>query len=453
VKHVPFLISMRRSSPYLSRNRSKPGAPCFHRAVIFVLPLIFVALNFLPERSFCQAVDMALVLVIDTSGSIDPSEYALQFAGYAAAFRDPPAIEAMTSGPNKAIAVDVLVFSDSVTRMMGWEIIDDKASALRVADLLKNAPRVQIGGTYLAQAINAAVMELADCPYIPAVSTIDVSGDGPDNEGLPVNINNPFDLLKLMSGMQTAQWSQQLDNNAYRLRELRDHMRHEGININCVAIQDPEMKGYFEKNVMSGKASFTLFASSFQAFTTVIQKKILREIRAGIKLSMSREISNKGPARNVGKPDPAAPGGDRKTDERERPKLAGSGAGDAAGLEKQVPTPAGMKADEPAGQKSMSLAAPADVTRSIRFIVRDADTQFPLNEIKISSASADSLPEVGDAGACPGQMIATVVLKEGRPVELTLSAAGYEAKTFTVSKDTPERCEIRLSRLPMKIVW
>ena len=445
---------MRRSSPHLSQYCIKLGVSSFRRAGVFILPLVFVALYFLPTRSFCQSVDMALVLVIDTSGSIDPSEYALQFAGYAAAFKDPAAIEAMTSGPNKAIAVDVLVFSDSVTRVMGWEIVHDKDSSLRVANLMENAPRVQIGGTFLAQALNAAIMELADCPFIPGVSTIDVSGDGPDNEGQgPVAAVNIFDVLQQITGKQTSHWSQQLDNNAYRLRELRDHVQHKGININCVAIQDPGMKGYFEKNVMSGNASFTLFASSFQTFATVIQKKILREIREGIKLSVSRESSNKGPTRSVTKPGPSAPAGDVKTKEREKPKAASSGADDELSLVKQVPPPTDMNANALPGQKSMSSALPPDMTRSIRFTVRDADSLFPLNEIKIGSASANSLPVVEDVGACPGQMMATVVLKEKRPVELSISAAGYEAKTFTVSQDTPERCDIRLTRLPMKIVW
>ena len=441
------LRSMRRGSHSSHQNRSKPGVPCFHRGCAFTLALLFIALFFLPERAFCQAVDMALVLVIDTSGSIDESEYKLQFGGYAAAFRDPAAIEAMTSGPNKAIAVDVLVFSDSVTRIMGWEIIHDKASSLRVADLLENAPRVQIGGTFLAQAIKAAIMELTDCPFIPAVSTIDVSGDGPDNEGLPINID-VIDLLKVLTGRQPAQWSQQLDNNAYRLRELRDHVHHQGININCVAIEDPGMKTYFKKNVMSGSASFTLFASSFRTFATVIQKKILREIQAGIKFSISKEISSKAQSLDNSAP---LPGGDVETKEREKRTVSNAGTNDA--VEKK-PLPQGeMKADEHSGEKSMSFTAPANVSRKIRFVVRDSDSRLPLNEIKISSASANSLSDVEDVAGCPGQMLATVGLKEGQPVELTISAAGYEAKALTVSKDTPDRCEILLSRLPMKIIW
>jgi len=395
---------------------------------------------------------MALVLVIDTSGSIDDSEYALQFAGYAAAFKDPAAIEAMTSGPNKAIAVDVLVFSNSVTRVMGWEIVHDAASSLRVADLLENAPRAQLGGTFLAQAVNAAIVELADCPFIPVVSTIDVSGDGPDNEGLAVNINNPFDFLMLMAGKQTVQQSQQLDNNAYRLRELRDLVRHKGININCVAIQDPEMKPYFEKNVMTGKTSFTLFASSFQTFATVIQKKILREIREGIKLSISREASNKSQSRSDDKI-ASVPAGDAKTKEGENLQITGNGTNSAVDLEKQPLPQIVMKADETAGPKSMTSTLLVDVSRKLRFIVRDSDTHFPLIELKITSADGDCLTDVMNVGGCPGQLLATVKLKGGQPVELTLGAAGYEAKAFAVSQDTPERCEILLSRLPMKIVW
>lgn len=391
---------------------------------------------------------MALVLVIDTSGSIDQSEFALQFAGYAAAFKDPAAIEAMTSGPSRAIAVNVLVFSDSVTSVMGWEIIHDEASSLRLAGLLENAPRSQLGGTFLGQAVNAAIMELADCPFTPSVSTIDVSGDGPDNEGVgPITATDLLDFFQQIIGKQTARWDQQLDKNAYRLRELRDLVQRNGININCLAIQDPDMKTYFEKNVMTGDASFTLFASSFETFATVIQKKILREIQEGIHLSMSRDVSDKGRNRSLGKLAPA-PGGEVKTNRI--PKVTGDETTGTASMDTRNPPSSDMKAGD-VGQKSMS--ASNDTRRSIRFTVRDADSQFPLDDIKITSASAESIAEVAELSACPGQMLATIVLKEGRPTELTISAAGYEEKTFTVSVDTPERCPVRLSRLPMKMVW
>jgi len=415
--------------------------------------VVFIfAFQFVPERAFCQSVDMALVLVIDTSGSIDPDEYQLQFAGYAEAFRDPGVIKEMTSGPSKAIAVDVLVFSDSVTRLVGWEIIHNKASANRVADMLENAPRIQIGGTYIAQALQAAVMELADCPFIAASSTIDLSGDGPDNEGIQIDLPTPFELLAIIVGKQTNQWNPQHSRNAYKVRELRDLVRNKGININCVAIQDPAMKGYFEKNVMSGKSSFTLFASSFRAFTTVIKKKILREVRTAIQISVAKDAGE-------AKPDLSPEASARSAHEGDTSESPGSSnnqdsnAGNAQSADGVLPQGEAIQSSVTPPGTSISNAVPAVLTRRITLVVRDSRTRFPLDEVMVTSTDPGHLTAVEDVRGRPGQMLVTVELKGGQSTGLSISASGHEAKAFSVSEDTPDRCEILLEKLPMKLIW
>lgn len=196
-----------------------------------------------------QGVDLALVLLIDNSGSIDTGESSLQFNGYADAFRSPDLVKAMTSGPNGAIAVNVLIFSDKVLSLGGWRIIDGPGSAASFADLLRSAPRNGIGGTHIAQALEAAVGELASCPYPAQAATIDLSGDGPDNEGEMIDAASVVNLFLAIVGVQTAQWTAQTQQNAYRVQRLRNSIRARGVNINCVAIQDPDLQDYFEQYV------------------------------------------------------------------------------------------------------------------------------------------------------------------------------------------------------------
>ena len=52
-----------------------------------------------------QYVDLALVLAVDASGSVDRVRFELQKQGYVAAFRHPRVLQAIQSGPTQSIAV------------------------------------------------------------------------------------------------------------------------------------------------------------------------------------------------------------------------------------------------------------------------------------------------------------------------------------------------------------
>src|SRR5437899_6591334 len=84
------------------------------------------------------AVDVALVLAVDVSLSIDAEEFALQRAGYAAAFRNERVVAAITGGSIGAIAVTYLQWSGArdQQQVVGWRVITDRRSAARFADEL-----------------------------------------------------------------------------------------------------------------------------------------------------------------------------------------------------------------------------------------------------------------------------------------------------------------------------
>jgi hypothetical protein len=88
------------------------------------------------------SVDLELVLAIDASSSVDETEWALQQQGYAAAFRDERVLAAIRSGPNKSIAVAVLVWADSSLPKWGsdWFILSLDHEAERFGAFPKAAP-------------------------------------------------------------------------------------------------------------------------------------------------------------------------------------------------------------------------------------------------------------------------------------------------------------------------
>src|SRR5437667_9244711 len=105
--------------------------------------LFFCAVVATPVRGEI-VVDVALVLAVDVSLSIDAEEFALQRAGYAAAFRSERIVNAITGGSAGALAVTYLQWSGAreQQQVIGWRLITDRISAARFADELATSTRV-----------------------------------------------------------------------------------------------------------------------------------------------------------------------------------------------------------------------------------------------------------------------------------------------------------------------
>jgi Protein of unknown function (DUF1194) len=74
---------------------------------------IFVALALTGSASpaMARTVDLALVLAVDVSGSVNSERFELQRQGYAKAFASREIIEAIAAGENHAIAVTFVEWS------------------------------------------------------------------------------------------------------------------------------------------------------------------------------------------------------------------------------------------------------------------------------------------------------------------------------------------------------
>jgi len=199
-----------------------------------------------------SAVDVALVLAVDVSLSIDAEEFALQRAGYAAAFRNERVVAAITGGSIGAVAVTYLQWSGAreQQQVVGWRRITDRLSAARFADELAATGRVVAGGsTSLSGAIEAAGRLLRESGYTTERRIIDISGDGSNNSG-------------------------KLPNFA------RDEAITGGITINGLAIlkNEPFLDAYYATNVVGGRGAFVMTARDFDDFAEAILAKLIREV-------------------------------------------------------------------------------------------------------------------------------------------------------------------------------
>ena len=221
------------------------------RANATLAALLLWAVTAAPARGEI-VVDVALVLAVDVSLSIDAEEFALQRAGYAAAFRNERVVAAITSGSARAVAVTYLQWSGAreQQQVIGWRVITDRTSAARFADELAASARVVASGsTSLSGAIEAAGQLLLQSGYAAERRIIDISGDGSNNSG-------------------------KLPNFA------RDEAVAGGITINGLAIlkNEPFLDTYYATNVVGGHGAFVMTGRDFDDFAEAILAKLIREV-------------------------------------------------------------------------------------------------------------------------------------------------------------------------------
>lgn len=207
------------------------------------------------QRASDQHVDLALVLAVDASGSVDRVRFELQKQGYVAAFRHPRVLNAIQSGPTQSIAVIMMQWTGPALQVVTvpWTKISDAASANAFSDKIAEAPRALFGGgTSISGAIDSAMALLFDNPFRAARRVIDISGDGSNNRGRFVN-------------------------------QARDEAVARGVGINGLPILalEPDLDRYFRENVIGGPGAFVIAAKDFETFGEAILKKLIAEI-AGI---------------------------------------------------------------------------------------------------------------------------------------------------------------------------
>jgi hypothetical protein len=205
--------------------------------------------------SIAVPVDLELVLAVDVSRSMDADESALQRAGYVDAIRHPDFIRAIKLGANGRIALTYFEWAGDVREesVVPWQVIDSPESAGAFADRIVKRTYGGFRGTSISSALTFGTAMLEDADYQEARRVIDVSGDGPNNIGAPV-------------------------------QAARDIAVSEGITINGLPIlirPSPtftHLDDYYAECVTGGPGSFVLPISASSEFATAIRRKLILEV-------------------------------------------------------------------------------------------------------------------------------------------------------------------------------
>jgi hypothetical protein len=204
-------------------------------------------------------VDVALVIAVDISLSMDPGEQALQRMGYVEAFRHPDLLATIEGGLFQRIAVTYVEWGSAIDQsvVLPWTVVEDEASAEGVAARLESTEIRRSRSTSISAAMDFTVELFAVKPVEATRRVIDISGDGPNNDGRPV-LDARADALAL----------------GITINGLPVMLRPMGFSPWSI----PELDAYYADCVIGGPGSFVLPARSAADFKDAIRQKLLLEI-------------------------------------------------------------------------------------------------------------------------------------------------------------------------------
>ena len=150
---------------------------------LFLLTVLTVGVGAACART---PVDVALVLAVDASGSIEAAEFQLQKEGIALAVTDGSVVSAVIGGAYRRIAIAYVEWGapGAARTVVDWHLVEDEASARRFAASVLAAPRSPQSYNAIGDAITHGIAAIAACGCEPARSVIDISGDNRDMRSL-----------------------------------------------------------------------------------------------------------------------------------------------------------------------------------------------------------------------------------------------------------------------------
>lgn len=206
-----------------------------------------------------EEVDVALVLAVDISYSMDMEEQKLQREGYIAALNSDEVQRAIRMGMTGRIAITYFEWANRNDQrlVLPWTILDGPEATRTATDIIAMTPIRRAQRTSISGALHYSHKLLREMPYRAMRRVVDVSGDGPNNAGEPV---------------ETA----------------RDTLINQGVTINGLPVMLTRAYGgwghidhldrYYQDCVIGGPGAFVQSIRSMDEFLTATRQKILREI-------------------------------------------------------------------------------------------------------------------------------------------------------------------------------
>jgi hypothetical protein len=204
------------------------------------------------------SVDLALVLAVDISPSMDVEEQELQRQGFVEAFRSPEVHNAVRQGSHGRIAVMYVEWAGASQQevIIPWTVIAQPADGLSFSARLAGSSIHRGSFTSISAAIDFGVRQLRESTVRATRQVVDLSGDGANNQGRRVTL-------------------------------ARDEALAQNVTINGLPImlkrpyggwEVEELDLYYQDCVIGGLGAFLIPVLEKSQFAESIKVKIAREI-------------------------------------------------------------------------------------------------------------------------------------------------------------------------------
>jgi len=206
-----------------------------------------------------EPVDVELVLAVDVSLSMSPGELEIQRRGYAAALTHDTVLQAIADGAHGRIAVTYVEWAGTTMQrvVVPWTAIANRADAERVVARLSAGPPNSARRTSISAALTFGGELFAESGFLGAKRVIDISGDGPNNQGAPVAM-------------------------------ARDELVRQGITINGLPLMTrggftsvydvADLDRYYSDCVIGGPGAFVVPVNDWPQFPEAVRRKLVMEL-------------------------------------------------------------------------------------------------------------------------------------------------------------------------------
>jgi len=203
-----------------------------------------------------EQVDLALVMAVDVSESVDDARFTLQMDGIARALESREVQASVLSGPHQAMLLALVQWSNRPVLSLPWTLLTSGADVQQFAARVRRLRRASNGFTCMSVALRSIADKLLTQLPVPAERVVvDVSGDGRDN-------CNPLETVD----------------------QVRDELASSGVTLNGLPILEGDeaatLEGWYRDHLIGGPNAFLVPAESFDDFDRAIRRKFVTEMSA-----------------------------------------------------------------------------------------------------------------------------------------------------------------------------
>ncbi len=237
----------------------------FLAAVGFAAVLMFLVL---PAQANDE-VDVELVLAVDVSRSMTDRELQIQRRGYAEALRSEAVARAVKSGLIGKIALTYVEWGGQFWQrtVVDWQIVENERDLAAFADKITASFDGSLRRTSISSAIDDAARRIETNSIASLRQVIDVSGDGPNNEGTPA------------PGARDRALAKGITINGLPL------MTREGMG---VQFHLDDLDDYYRYCVIGGPGSFVIPVTEWDEFPEAVRRKLVLELAGAVETNVHK---------------------------------------------------------------------------------------------------------------------------------------------------------------------